>query len=502
MNSACRNARIKAGVSRILDHLVGLFLPSPSSSATLRGMLHLWNTLHRKLEVFTPLKEGEVGLYTCGPTVYDRIHIGNLRAFTFEDVLQRALLMEGYHVTRVMNITDVGHLVSDADDGEDKMQKRALKVGRSAWDIARECEAFFREDIQALNILTPEFLPRATDHIQEQIELVQVLEKKGFTYRTQDGIYFDTAKLPSYGKLSGQKLEEKEAGARVEVNQEKRQGTDFALWKFSPQGEKRDMEWESPWGIGFPGWHLECSAMAAKYLGQPFDIHCGGVDHIAVHHENEIAQSEAAFDMPLAHYWLHNEFITVDGQKMSKSLGNGYSLKDIRERGLDPIAFRYFCLGAHYRSKLNFTWEALQGAQTALQRLKAKVVSLRSSLGEGVPIQKADEQTLVEVREAMEEDLNTSKVLAIVHDVMQNERLDAGVAYATLLKIDEILGLGMSDWKFEVVEIPAAIQELFALRQNARLTKQWAESDRLRDELKAQGWIVEDNAGESSLRKL
>jgi cysteinyl-tRNA synthetase len=465
-------------------------------------MLHLWNTLHRKLEVFTPLKEGEVGLYTCGPTVYDRIHIGNLRAFTFEDVLQRALLMEGYHVTRVMNITDVGHLVSDADDGEDKMQKRALKVGRSAWDIARECEAFFREDIQALNILTPEFLPRATDHIQEQIELVQVLEKKGFTYRTQDGIYFDTAKLPSYGKLSGQKLEEKEAGARVEVNQEKRQGTDFALWKFSPQGEKRDMEWESPWGIGFPGWHLECSAMAAKYLGQPFDIHCGGVDHIAVHHENEIAQSEAAFDMPLAHYWLHNEFITVDGQKMSKSLGNGYSLKDIRERGLDPIAFRYFCLGAHYRSKLNFTWEALQGAQTALQRLKAKVVSLRSSLGEGVPIQKADEQTLVEVREAMEEDLNTSKVLAIVHDVMQNERLDAGVAYATLLKIDEILGLGMSDWKFEVVEIPAAIQELFALRQNARLTKQWAESDRLRDELKAQGWIVEDNAGESSLRKL
>jgi cysteinyl-tRNA synthetase len=465
-------------------------------------MLHLWNTLHRKLEVFTPLKEGEVGLYTCGPTVYDRIHIGNLRAFTFEDVLQRALLMEGYHVTRVMNITDVGHLVSDADDGEDKMQKRALKVGRSAWDIARECEAFFREDIQALNILTPEFLPRATDHIQEQIELVQVLEKKGFTYRTQDGIYFDTAKLPSYGKLSGQKLEEKEAGARVEVNQEKRQGTDFALWKFSPQGEKRDMEWESPWGIGFPGWHLECSAMAAKYLGQPFDIHCGGVDHIAVHHENEIAQSEAAFDMPLAHYWLHNEFITVDGQKMSKSLGNGYSLKDIRERGLDPIAFRYFCLGAHYRSKLNFTWEALQGAQTALQRLKAKVVSLRSSLGEGVPVQKADEQTLVEVREAMEEDLNTSKVLAIVHDVMQNERLDAGVAYATLLKIDEILGLGMSDWKFEVVEIPAAIQELFALRQNARLTKQWAESDRLRDELKAQGWIVEDNAGESSLRKL
>ncbi len=462
-------------------------------------MLHLWNTLHRKLEAFTPIESGTASLYTCGPTVYDRVHIGNLRAFTFEDVLQRVLILEGYRVKRVMNITDVGHLVGDADDGADKMQQRATKIGKTAWEIAREYETSFREDIQALHILTPEFLPRATDHIQEQIELVQLLEAKGFTYRTSDGIYFDTAKLPAYGKLSGQKLEEKEAGARVEVNQEKRNGTDFALWKFSPAGEKRDMEWESPWGIGFPGWHLECSAMAVKYLGQPFDIHCGGVDHIAVHHENEIAQSEAAFERPLANYWLHNEFITVDGQKMSKSLGNGYTLKDIQEHGLDPIAFRYFCLGAHYRSKLNFTWEALQAAQNALQKIQRWVMDYKKQATRKEEL--ADEATLVDFRAALQEDLNTSKTLALVHRLLGGSLLSHDVVYATLVKMDEVLGLGIADWEAKEEVIPAEIQTLFEARQAARATKQWAESDRLRDELKAQGWLVEDNVGGGSLRK-
>lgn len=465
-------------------------------------MLHLWNTLHRKLEPFTPIEAGKVGLYTCGPTVYDRIHIGNLRAFTFEDVLHRTLALEGYQVTQVMNITDVGHLVSDADDGEDKMQKRALKLGKNAWDIAKECEAFFREDIRDLNILTPEFLPRATDHIQEQIELVQLLEKKGFTYQTSDGIYFDTAKFPAYGKLGGQKLEEKEAGSRVEVNEEKRHSTDFALWKFSPASEKRHMEWESPWGVGFPGWHLECSAMAVKYLGQPFDIHCGGVDHIAVHHENEIAQSEAAFDKPLANYWLHNEFITVDGQKMSKSLGNGYTLKDIREHNIDPIAFRYFCLGAHYRSKLNFTWEALQGAQNAFQKIQRWVVEYKRTYGDEVG--EKDQAVLAEFRMALEEDLNTSKALALVHELMRTAPTEVAApnVYATLVEMDRVLGLGVADWQFIEQEIPAEIQALYDARQTARATKQWAESDRLRDELKAQGWLVEDGSTGSSLRKL
>jgi cysteinyl-tRNA synthetase len=462
-------------------------------------MLHLWNTLHRKLEPFTPIESGTASLYTCGPTVYDRVHIGNLRAFTFEDVLQRVLILEGYSVKRVMNITDVGHLVGDTDDGADKMQQRATKIGKTAWEIAREYETSFREDIQALHILTPEFLPRATDHIQEQIELVQLLETKGFTYRTSDGIYFDTAKLPAYGKLSGQKLEEKEAGARVEVNQEKRNGTDFALWKFSPVGEKRDMEWESPWGIGFPGWHLECSAMAVKYLGQPFDIHCGGVDHIAVHHENEIAQSEAAFEKPLANYWLHNEFITVDGQKMSKSLGNGYTLKDIREHGLDPIAFRYFCLGAHYRSKLNFTWEALQGAQNALQKIQRWVMDYRKQTTRKEEL--ADEATLTDFRAALQEDLNTSKALALVHGLLSGAALSHDVIYATLVKMDEVLGLGVASWEAKDEVIPAEVQTLFEARQTARATKQWAESDRLRDELKAQGWLVEDTVGGGSLRK-
>ncbi len=462
-------------------------------------MLHLWNTLHRTLEPFTPIESGTASLYTCGPTVYDRVHIGNLRAFTFEDVLQRVLMLEGYSVKRVMNITDVGHLVGDADDGADKMQQRATKIGKTAWEIAREYEASFREDIQALNILTPEFLPRATEHIQEQIELVQLLETKGFTYITSDGVYFDTAKLPAYGKLSGQKLEEKEAGARVEVNQEKRNGTDFALWKFSPVGEKRDMEWESPWGIGFPGWHLECSAMAVKYLGQPFDIHCGGVDHIAVHHENEIAQSEAAFEKPLANYWLHNEFITVDGQKMSKSLGNGYTLKDIQEHGLDPIAFRYFCLGAHYRSKLNFTWEALQAAQNALQKIQRWVTDYKKQATRAE--ESADEATLADFRAALQEDLNTSKTLALVHGLLSGSTLSPDVVYATLVKMDEVLGLGVANWEAKEEVIPAEIQTLFEARQAARASKQWAESDRLRDELKVQGWLVEDNVGGGSLRK-
>lgn len=464
-------------------------------------MLHLWNTASRSLEEFKPIRPGEVGLYTCGLTVYDRGHIGNLRSFTFEDILRRVLAMEGYAVKHVMNITDVGHLVGDGNEGEDKMQKRAVKIGKTAWEIAREYEAFLLEDMKALHLLAPQVMPRATEHIKEQIELIEVLEKKGFTYKTSDGIYFDTVKLPSYGKLSRQKLEEKEAGARVEINPEKHHGADFALWKFSPAGEKRDMEWESPWGIGFPGWAIECSAMAAKYLGQPFDIHCGGIDHIPVHHENEIAQSEAAFDKPLAIYWLHNEFITVDGQKMSKSLGNGYTLKDIQEHAIDPIAFRYFCLGAHYRSKLNFTWEALQGAQNGLQKIKRWVIEYKKTHGtEGGSV---NGSTIADFQAALTDDLNTSKGLALVHGLLSVAPSDtaASDAYATLLKMDEVLGLGIADWQAIEEEIPAEAIELLNQRNEARASKNWAESDRLRAVLLEKGWVVEDAAGQSSLKR-
>ncbi|MEK9131139.1 MAG: cysteine--tRNA ligase, partial [Patescibacteria group bacterium] len=331
-------------------------------------MIHLYNTLTRQEDDFQPIKPGHVGIYSCGPTVYGFAHIGNLRAFTIADVLCRTLRANGLEVKQVMNITDVGHLVGDGDDGEDKMIVAMKREGKSAWDIAKFYTDAFFHDVALINIVPATEYPRATEHIAEQIAMLKDLEKNGFTYRTSDGIYFDTSKLPDYGKLSRQKSEDKKAGARVDLG-EKKNATDFALWKFSPMNEKREMEWDSPWGVGFPGWHLECSAMSKKYLGVPFDIHTGGVDHIAVHHENEIAQTQGVDGVLEANVWMHNEFLTVDGGKMSKSLGNLYVMQDVRDHNIDPLALRYLFLVAHYRTKLNFTWEALEGAQNALHKL-------------------------------------------------------------------------------------------------------------------------------------
>ncbi len=448
-------------------------------------MLRLWNTASRSLEEFKPIRPGEVGMYTCGPTVYNPLTLGNWRKYTCDDVLHRTLSFLGYEVHHVTNITDVGHLVDDRDDGEDKMEREAVKTGKTAWDIALENEALFVEGMHKLNILMPERLPRATDHIPEQIALVQELEAKGFTYRISDGIYFDTAKFKAYGALSGQSLEEKKSGARVEENAEKRNPTDFALWKFSPSDAKRQMEWESPWGVGFPGWHIECSAMAVKYLGQPFDIHGGGVDHIAVHHENEIAQTEAATGHRLANYWVHNEFLTVDGGRMGKSLGNGYTLEDVEKRGFDLVTLRFFYLGAHYRSKLNFTWEALEGAKHSLQNLKKAFLSWGDETGS------KNAEKISEFREALEDDLNTPKAMALVWEVTKSG-LPSAEKRATLLKMDDVLGLGMSGWKNEDVKIPDDIASLAEERWRARRAKNWAESDRLRDALKEKGWLMED----------
>lgn len=447
-------------------------------------MLRLWNTATRSLEEFKPIKKGKVGMYACGPTVYNPATIGNLRMYVFEDVLKRSLELLGYNVRHVMNITDVGHLVGDGDMGEDKMEMAAAKAGKSAWDIAKMYEDRFVHDLERLNVIVPsgKDRPHATDFIKEQINLVKKLEKNGFTYRTSDGIYFDTSKFAEYGKLSGQKLEEKEAGARVEVNEEKYHPADFALWKFSPEGEKRQMEWESPWGVGFPGWHVECSAMSEKLLGQPFDIHCGGVDHISVHHENEIAQSEAAFGKPLANYWLHGEFLLVDGKRMGKSEGNAYTLDDLIEKGFDPLAFRYYCLGTHYRSKLNFTWEGLEGAQNALHKLRSEARSL--SVGTGTEIPSA-------FVEALEDDLNMPKALAAVWDMLKSGSTKEEKA-GMLAQMDRVLGLGLDEVIGQSPDIPGEVKALAEERFIARQEKNWKRSDELREAIKSKGWIVED----------
>jgi cysteinyl-tRNA synthetase len=447
-------------------------------------MLQLWNTAQKTLVPIEPIHPGTIGMYACGPTVYQRAHIGNLRAYLFEDILHRTLAAEGLHVRHVVNITDVGHLTDDADAGQDKLEKASRASGTSAWDIAKSYTDQFVQDLDALNILRPDAMPKATDHIADQIALIQELERKGFTYTTRDGVYFDTSRFPTYGALSGQPLEEKEEGARVAANPEKRHPTDFALWKFSPADDKRQMEWESPWGVGFPGWHIECSAMARKELGQPFDIHAGGVDHIPVHHENEIAQSEAAFGTPLARVWFHVEFLLVDGQKMSKSLGNTFTLSDLETRGFSPLDLRYFFLGAHYRQKQNFTWEALQAARNARVKLERIARELPAS-GSGSVEHEA------EFFAAINDDLNTPRALSVVWKTIDAD-IPADHKSATLRAIDAVLGLGLEQRIGTPLVIPEDINALLRERENARVAKDWNASDRLRDEILTRGWTVED----------
>lgn len=452
-------------------------------------MLIIWNTLHRKLEEFNPINPGRVGLYTCGPTVYNPATIGNLRTYVFEDILERVLRLEGYKVKHVMNITDVGHLTNDSDNGEDKMEREALRQGKDIWEIAKMYEARFDQDMRRLNVLVPEGenRPHATEYIPEQIALIQKLEERGYTYKTSDGIYFDTSLFANYGKLSGQKLEEKEAGARVEVNEEKKHPTDFALWKFSPADQKRQMEWESPWGVGFPGWHIECSAMSQKLLDQPFDIHCGGVDHIAIHHENEIAQSEAAYSTPLANYWMHSEFLLVDGKRMGKSEGNAYTLDDLEAKGFQALDYRYFCLLAHYRSKLNFTWEALEAAHNALQNLLAII----RRLPEESQVERWSKRD--EFLEAIESDLNTSAAIAVLWEVLKSDVSPAEKTIA-VREMDQVLALGLAEQIGKQPKAPDEVIGLAEQRLQVRAAKDWQKSDELRDQIKALGWEVKDGA--------
>ncbi|MBU1032316.1 cysteine--tRNA ligase [Patescibacteria group bacterium] len=448
-------------------------------------MLKIYNTASRKLETIEPIKKGKIGFYACGPTVYQRAHIGNFRTYIMEDVLRRLLEHHGLKVYHVMNITDVGHLTDDADQGEDKLEKAARKTGKTAWDISHEITDLFLQDMKRLNIEKPNSLPRATDNIDVQIALIERLEKKGYTYKISDGIYFDTSKFKRYGKFSGQSLESKKAGARVKVG-DKKNPTDFALWKFSPKKGKRQMEWKSPWGVGFPGWHIECSAMSRKELGQPFDIHAGGVDHVPVHHENEIAQSEAAYGSKLAKYWIHHDHLLVDGGKMSKSLKNDYSLDDVEKKGLDPLVYRYFILGAHYRQKQNFTWKALGAAQSALNKLRMTVRDWDKPKLEAGSLKLEGEFFA-----ALDDDLNASKALAVLWKLVDSDATTSKKS-ATILKMDEVLGLGLDKYVAKPVKIPKDIQALLDKRAQARKEKNFKKSDKLRDQLSKKGWIVED----------
>ncbi|CAN5174882.1 cysteine--tRNA ligase [soil metagenome] len=444
----------------------------------------LFNTPSKSVELLQPLEAGKVSVYTCGPTVYGDPHIGNLRTYIAEDVLVRTLKMLGYQVNRAMNITDVGHLTSDGDDGEDKLEVGAKRDGTTAWEVAKKYEAVFLQDMEAFQLLPADQLIRATDTIPEQIQLVQQLEAKGFTYVIDDGVYYDSSKFPAYGDFAHLDIEGLQAGQRVELG-DKRSVTDFALWKFSPKDSNRDMEWESPWGKGFPGWHIECSAIIRKALGDQIDIHCGGVDHIPVHHTNEIAQTTAVTEKPLANYWLHTEFLLVDGGKMSKSLGNLFTHADLEAKGIEPAAFKLFCYSASYRSKLNFSWEALEAAQQQLVKLRRAIQS------DERPGRSTDISGYVEAfNQAMAQDLGTSGALAVLYSVLSADITpEARRDFAT--HVDTVLALNLLKQEAgKAITNEAA--DMVTARDAARAEKDWATSDALRSQLESLGYQVQD----------
>ncbi|WP_088159589.1 cysteine--tRNA ligase [Achromobacter xylosoxidans] len=446
--------------------------------------LALYDTWSRTVRPFTTIHAGHVGMYCCGPTVYDHAHIGNLRTYVFEDLLRRVLIRNGYEVRHVVNITDVGHLTSDADEGEDKMEKGSRRTGESAYAIAQRYTEAFVADWHALNLLEPTVWCRATDHIAEQIAFIDELDRSGYVYRTNDGLYFDTSKQDDYGFLARLDRAGLQAGKRVALGA-KRNITDFALWKFSPEGVARQMEWDSPWGRGFPGWHIECSAMSAKHLGIWFDIHCGGEDHIAVHHSNEIAQTQAAHGTRLANFWIHGHFLTLNADsKMSKSSGDFVRLQTLRSRNIDPLAYRYLCMTAHYRSKLHFSWASLGAAQTALNRLR----HLYAGWSDGGRI---DPDFVARFNAELNDDLNLPRALAVLWELVKSE-LSPATLKATVDSFDLVLGLGLRDWNPVASDIPESIRVLLGERAQAREAKNWAKADEIRKLLNTQGWRVED----------
>lgn len=450
--------------------------------------IKIYNTLTRKKEEFKPIDEKEIRMYSCGPTVYYFAHIGNLRAYLFMDNLRRVLKYNGYKLKHVMNITDVGHLVSDADEGEDKMMKAAKRENKNPFEIAEFYMNAFLKDIDSLNIDRPEIIARATEHIDIMEEYVKKIIENGYTYQTEDTVYFDTSKLDKYGMLSNRNVEDQKAGARVEFDKNKRNISDFALWIKAP--ENHIMKWESFFGKSYPGWHLECSAMGYKYLGDHFDIHTGGVDHIPIHHENEIAQSKGFSGKIPANYWMHVEFLQINGGKMSKSLNNLYTLKDLEEKGYEPLVYRMFNYTSNYRAQINFTFEAMDAAKVALNRLREGYLKHK----EGTDDISDEEIALYEEKflEAINDDLNMPVAMSVVWDVVKNPKKSKKLQNL-LLKFDEVLGLNLKEYQKQENVLPEDVQELVNQRNIARQNKDWSESDRIRDILTQKGYTVKDS---------
>ncbi len=462
--------------------------------------LRLHNTLGRELQEFVPLNDKQVGLYCCGPTVYNYAHIGNLRTYVFEDVLRRTLEYLGYTVRHVMNVTDVGHLTDDGDEGEDKMIVGARERGMTVWQIAEHFADAFFSDLDELNVIRPSVICKATDHIDEMQQLIAKLEARELTYESGGNVYFATDDFRGYGELALLDRQELKAGARIEVDDQKKNPRDFVLWFTRSKFGHQAMLWDSPWGRGYPGWHLECSAMSMKYLGESFDIHCGGVDHINVHHTNEIAQTEGATGHPSVAYWVHGEFLIMDTGRMGKSEGNAVTLKTVKKRGFKPLDYRYYLFGAHYRTQLTFTWEALTGARNARMALNDRVAGLAQAAGDpdGTPVGELGEAARV-AREAMVEsisdDMNIPKALGQLWALMKDDSVPAADRLGVALDMDSVLGLKLSDAAAGgAAVLPEGLAALISEREQARARKDFARADELRDELRQRGVLVEDTA--------
>ena len=458
--------------------------------------LKIFNTDTRKLETFVPLNKEEVGLYCCGPTVYNYAHIGNLRTYIFEDILRRILERDGYFVKHVMNITDVGHLTDDGDDGEDKMIKSSREKGMSVWDIAQFFTDAFFDDTTKLNIKKPSISCKATDHIGNMISLIKKLEEKGFTYFSGGNVYFDISKFAQYGKMALRDKQELQAGARIVIDKNKKNPHDFVLWFTDSKFEQQAMVWDSPWGRGYPGWHIECSAMSMKYLGDKFDIHCGGIDHIPVHHTNEIAQSEAATGKKWVNYWIHGEFLVLNSGKMSKSGGGFITLYTLIEKGYDPLDYRYFCLGAHYRTQLKFSYESLDAAATARKKIITKFnTMLENSCG--IIAGNIQSTSLLAILDDFNEDCNTDmnmpRALSRLFSVIKDDS-DDKEKLAALIQINTVLSIGLSEIKYnpKQEELPLKLQKIILEREESRKNKDFEESDRLRDILIENGISIKD----------
>ena len=468
--------------------------------------LFLYNTFSRTKEEFIPIEQGKVGMYCCGPTVYNFAHIGNLRAYFFEDILKRVLLYNGYKVIHVMNITDVGHLVSDDDEGEDKMEKGSAREGKTVWEIAEFYTDAFKKDIELLNILPPTVYCKATDFIKEQIDMVECLDKKGYTYTTNDGVYFDTSKFPDYGKMALLDVEGLEEGKRIAFSDEKKSKTDFALWKFSPKDQKRQMEWDSPFGKGFPGWHIECSAMSIKFLGKHFDIHCGGVDHIPIHHTNEIAQAEACTGEKFVNYWLHGEFLIEEKGKMSKSAGEFLRLPTLISKGYSPLDYRFFLLMTHYRKKIKFSFDNLDAARNGFQNLKNKIKEVKANVNNIESSAKTDYVLKYEESflESINDDLNISEGLALTWEVLKDEKLSPDEKIFLVNDFNNILGLDLDKIQAESdSNIPSEITDLANKRKVAKANKDFKLADEIRQQIKDLGYeLLDKKGGEFDIKKI